>query len=412
VAAPSVRTRATWSAVTAALVLAVGACGTVPPDALAAGAREEVARNVILILGDGLGQQQRGFLRLALAGPTGQLAMDRLEVSGSMTAADQATDSAAAATTLATGMPTVVGAIGVDPDGDPVTTVLERARDAGKATGIVTTAEVTDPTPAAFAAHMTPVPVPPPVPEPPDDGADDGPSDDVREVDRAIARQYLEESQVDVVLGGGAAQWPGLVEEARAQGYPTVTDNVELWAASADRLLGLFADGPMFEPGPAGEGRYEPAVPLDDMTRAALSALERREAGFFLLIEEAGIDAMARHGNGALVLEAGRALDEAVQAALDFRARNPSTLIVVAGDHETGGMDFTLLEPGAAAAGEDGPYPVADSDKELWLNWTSDGPTDALVPITAGGPGAESFEGDMLNTQLFPGLLEAMSLRA
>jgi alkaline phosphatase len=75
-------------------------------------------------------------------------------------------------------------------------------------------------------------------------------------------------------------------------------------------------------------------------------------------------------------------------------------------------MDFTLVEPGATRAGEDGPYPVADSDKELWLNWTSDGPTDALVPITAGGPGAESFEGDMLNTQVFPGLLEAMSLRA
>ena len=404
-AAPSVRTRATTSAVTAALVLAVGACGTVPPDALAAGAREEVARNIILILGSGLGQAQHDFLRLALAGPTGQLAMDRLAVTGSMTPVDPVTDTAAGATTLSTGMPTVPGAIGVDADGERLTTVLEHARDAGKATGLVTTAEVTDPTLAAYAAHVAPQP---PAKDPEDEeGEEEG------TVDRTIARQYLEESEVDVILGGGAARWPSLVEPARTMGYTTVSDPAALRAASADRLLGLFAEGPMFEPGRPGTGRYAPAVPLPDMTRAALAALDRREAGFFLVVDEAGIDAMARDGNGALVLEAGRALDATVQAALDFQAVNPGTLIVVAGDHETGGMNLTVTDPGAPKlAGTDGPFPATDSDQQIWLRWTRDGPTNSSVPITAGGPGAEAFEGSIPDTQIFPDLLEAMSLSA
>jgi alkaline phosphatase len=411
VTAPSVRARVARSAVATALAVAVAACGTVPADDPAAGAREKVARNVILILGDGLGEPQRDFLQMALAGPTGRLAMDRLRVAGEVWPQDQGTDSAAAATALATGVSTVGGAIGVDADHEPLTTVLEHARDAGKATGLVTTAEVTDPTPAAFAAHVPPLP--PPVTETRERVTDDPEEaeDDIRDVDRTIARQYLEDSRVDVILGGGAAQWPGLVEQADALGYATVSDAAGLRAASADRLLGLFADGPMFEPGRTGEGRYEPAVPLPDMTRAALTALDRREAGFFLLVEEAGIDAMARHGNGALVLEAGRGLDDAVQAALDFQARNPDTLIVVTGDHETGGMDYTLTDPGAGPAGDDGPFPATDSDHEIWVRWTSEGPTRAPLPITAGGPGAEEFDGDIPNTQVFPGLLEAMSLR-
>jgi alkaline phosphatase len=406
VAPPSVRTRVTRAVAAAAVALLPAACSTAPADAAAAGAREEMARNVILVLGDGLGQPQRDFLRLALAGPAGELAMDRLEVTGSMSALDGVTDPAAVATALATGMPTVGGAVGVDADAEPLTTVLEHARDAGKATGLVTTAEVTDVTPAAFAAHVTPEPV---APETVDEAPEEG-SEPIA-VAPAIARQYLEETRVDVVLGGGAAQWNGLVEQAGGLGYTTVSDAAGLRAAAADRLLGLFADGPMFEPGRPGEGRYAPAVPLPDMTRAALAALDRREAGFFLVVDEQGIDAMARHGNGALVLEAGRALDGAVQVALDFQAVNPGTLIVVAGTHETGGMDVTLTEAGAPA-GADGPFPATDSDRELWVRWTYEGPTEAPVPVTAGGPGAEAFEGNIVNTQIFPGLLQAMSLRA
>ncbi|GAA5116190.1 alkaline phosphatase [Pseudonocardia adelaidensis] len=401
-AAPPAHIRVARILAAGVLACALAACSAVPADAPAEGAREEVARSVILILGSGMGQAQHDFLRLAIAGPSGQLAMDRLDAGGSIAPVDPVSDAAAGATTLATGMPTAPGAIGVDADGQPLTTVLEHARDAGKATGLVTTAEVTDPVPAAFAAHLAPRP---PIENP------EGDEGEVP-VDRTIARQYLEGSRVDVVLGGGAAPWSDLLGQARSLGYSTVTDAAGLRAAAADRLLGLFADGPMFEPGRPGEGRYAPAVPLPDMTRAALAALDRREAGFFLVVDEAGIDAMARTGNGGLVLEAGRALDATVQAALDFQAVNPGTLIVVAGDHETGGMNVSLADPGATRPGADGPYPAADSDQQLWLRWTRTGPTNGPVPITAGGPGAEAFDGAMANTQVFPELLEAMSISA
>jgi alkaline phosphatase len=405
VAAP-VRSRVARSLATGAVACALAACTVVPADAPEEAAREEVARNVILILASGMGRAQHDFLQLAIAGPTGQLAMDRLGATGSVTPVDPVSDDAAGATTLSTGMPTAPGAIGVDADGESLTTVLEHARDAGKATGIVTTAEVTDPTPAAFAAHVAPRP---PLPDP---DREEGQDEEEGAVARAIARQYLEETGVDVILGGGAGLWTDLVGKARSLGYTTVSDAVGLRVTSAERLLGLFANGPMFEPGRPGDGRYLPAVPLPDMTRAALAALDRREAGFFLVVDEAGMDAMAREGNGALVLEAGRALDATVQAALDFQAVNPGTLIVVTGDHETGGLSLTTTDPGITRAGADGPYPATDSDQQLWLRWTRNRPTNSPVPIAAGGPGAEAFHGPMANTQIYPELLEAMSLRA
>ncbi|MFC5233708.1 alkaline phosphatase [Pseudonocardia zijingensis] len=385
-----------------AAACALVACSAVPEDAPAAGAREEVARNVILIVGSGMGRTQHDFLRLAIAGPTGQLAMERLTASGSVDHVDPVGDTAAGATTLASGMPTAPGAIGVDADGEPVASVLEHARSAGKATGIVTTAEVTDPRTAAFAAHVAP-----------QNALEEPAEPEESAVERDIARQYLERSRVDVIMGGGAARWPAdLLLDARALGYRTVSDVAGLQSVSSDRLLGLFAEGPMFEPGRPGRGQYAPAVPLPDMTRAALAALDRRPAGFFLLVDEAGIDAMAREGNGALVLEAGKAWDATVQAALEFQAVNPGTLIVVAGDHETGGMSVELADAGTRVAGADGPFPATDTDQEIWLRWTRKGPTNAAVPVAAGGPGAEAFQGGMLDTQLFPELLEAMSIRA
>lgn len=405
-APPSVRTRVARAVALAVVVVLPAACSALPVESTAAGEREEVARNVIFLMGDGLGHAQREFLRLAIAGPTGELAMDRLAHTGSVdtapAAGDQVTDSAAAATAFATGVRTTNGAVGVDVDGEPVSTVLELARDAGKATGLVTTAEVTDASPAAFAAHVGD-----------------------RDLQSEIAEQYLEDARVDVILGGGALHWGpdedgsdedgsgshgDLVARAAELGYTHVSDAAGLETASGDRLLGLFADQEMFQKGGEGEGSYAPAVPLADMTRAALGALGRREAGFFLVVEEDGIGEMAHQNNAALVLAAGRALEDAIAAALEFQAGHPDTLIVVAGDHETGGMQVDLADPGAPAAGEDGPLRVADSDQELWVDWSTQDPTGAPTPVTASGPGAEEFEGDILNTQVFTGLMESMGL--
>src|SRR5690625_4617191 len=176
------------------------------------------AGNVILIVGDGMVIAHRELIRLTTVGHEGQLAMNELTFQG-WTQTEPAdpgrpvTDSAAAATALATGVRTQTGAVGVNPQGTALPTLLEQAARAGMGTGLVTTAEVTDATPAAFAAHVP-----------------------ARDQHHEIARQYLEETGVDVILGGGADVWssdtPGgrvnLAERAGELGYHLVSDGEEL----------------------------------------------------------------------------------------------------------------------------------------------------------------------------------------
>src|SRR5215207_6515364 len=113
-----------------------------------------VARNVILLIGDGMGQAHRFGGQLLSAGRDGRLAMDRLSHLGQMRtmSADPATfvtDSAAAATAIATGVKTHNGSVSIDPKGRERTTILELAKASGRSVGLVSTCQITDATPAA-----------------------------------------------------------------------------------------------------------------------------------------------------------------------------------------------------------------------------------------------------------------------
>ena len=232
---------------------------TVAGGAERARAGDAQAENVILFVGDGMGYGARDAGRLSLKGLDGALVMDRLPVAGtarthSVDPETFVTDSAAAGTSLATGVKTFNGAIGVDAQGNRVRTLLERAERAGLSTGVVTTAQVTDATPAAFGSHVQ---------------------------DRAqqseIARQMIEKAGVDVILGGGEDFWypagntgaypdappedptegsrsdrGNLVDRARELGYEYVTDAAGLQAAE-----GRKAARPVREPGdvPAASAR-------------------------------------------------------------------------------------------------------------------------------------------------------------
>jgi alkaline phosphatase len=301
------------------------------------------------------------------------------------------------------------------------------ARRAGKATGLVTTCQVTDATPAAFGAHV------------------------IHRSDQSeIARQYLEESRIDVILGGGGAWWlpeggpspfgaswldrnrgrhGDLVAEAIARGYRTVGDADALALAARDpgtaRLLGLFAAQEMFVQSAEGEGdAYDPAVPLAEMTAAALEVLARNRRGFVLMVEESAIDRMAHRNNAPLTLKGVLELDRAVQVALAFAEREPDTLVIVAADHETGGLAVAgsgdtpyPYEPGGGLldtllAGEDGPFPVADSGYGFVVGWATTGHTASAVPVTAAGPGAERITGLIENTDLFDTMADALGLGA
>jgi alkaline phosphatase len=168
------------------VVLLAGSSGIETGNAESSGGE---AKNVIIFVGDGMGISQRDLIRLATVGLEGELGMDDLPYEGrshtnSANPNTFVTDSAAGGTALATGVKTYNGAIGVDTNEEPVETVLEQAKQAGKATGLVTDSQVTDATPTSFGAHV------------PD-----------RDDQSEIARQYVEESQPDVILGGGEDHW-------------------------------------------------------------------------------------------------------------------------------------------------------------------------------------------------------------
>ncbi|WP_182111394.1 MULTISPECIES: alkaline phosphatase [unclassified Actinotalea] len=386
------------------------------------------ARNVVLLVGDGLSIAAREATRLATVGQDGELAMDSLEYAGwthtdSADPEEAVTDSAAAATAFATGVRTYNGAVSVDLTGAPVRTLLEEARDLRKATGLVTTAQVTDATPAAFGAHV----------------ADRGDQTE-------IARQMIEETRPDVILGGGEDWWypegdPGaypddpadprpevsrstignLVERAQASGYTYVSTPEELAAADADRLLGLFANEEMFEQAPEGAGdEYAPVVPLSTMTQKALDVLSQDRQGFFLMVEEEGVDEMAHNNNAARTIQAGQALDATVALVHEFARQHPGTLVVVVGDHETGGLAIENVDPDDESGDptstsaevlqslEDGPFPVAGSDLEFVVDWTTSGHTGGATPLTAEGPSAQRLARAQDATNVHDVILDAL----
>ncbi|WP_328887323.1 alkaline phosphatase [Streptomyces sp. NBC_00316] len=422
---------ARWGAPVAAAVVAavatmvlnptLGASATAPQSA--AKAKAPTAKNVIFINGDGMGASMREAARLNLSGLDGQLAMDRLTASGQLTTTPHdpkavVTDSAAAATTWATGEKTYNGAISVDVDGNPLATLGQQAKAAGKATGLVTTAQVTDASPAAFFANT----------------ADRGQQDE-------IARQYLDVSKPDVILGGGEDWWlpagtPGaftdkpaedtsegsrgtkgnLIKKAEKAGYSYVNSASGLSKAKNGKILGLFSNEEMFQQRPEGQGDvYSPVVDLGTMTSKALASLDKNKKGFFLMVEEEGTDEFAHSNNGTRVLQSMQQLEKAVAVARAYIATHPDTLLVVTGDHETGGLSVEEVdaadESGDAISAEDGPFSIRGSDRKFIIDWTTSGHTSVDVPVTASGPLSDSFTGKHPNTYVHDVLKQVLTPR-
>jgi len=289
------------------------------------------AKNIILMIGDGMGPSHFGAAWLYSNRVLGkELQMVEVMKSGRTayvvndTADAIVTESAAAATQIACGVKVPARAVGMGPDGKtPCKTILELAKDKGMATGLVTTSGITDATPASFAAH---------VPH--------------RSDEASVAAQELQLG-VDVLLGGrkqfflpeaaGGTRKDGrdLMEEARKAGYSVVGTVSELKQGSGGKILGLFNMGNM-----AYEiDRARTAEPsLADMTAKTLEMLSKNPTGFFAMIEGGRIDHAAHRNDAAGTIRDTLAFDEAVGVALDFQRKNPDTLLIVTADHETGGM--------------------------------------------------------------------------
>ncbi|MBS4206171.1 alkaline phosphatase [Lederbergia citrea] len=228
-------------------------------------------------------------------------------------ASSEVTDSAAAATAMATGVKTNNGMISIAPTGETLKTILEASKDAGKAAGLVATSTITYATPAAFASHVA-----------------------SRTDEAEIAPQYIY-NKVDVILGGGKKYFPEtLINRAKKNGYHFVSNRDELLnAKKTDKLIGLFSEIGM-APELDRHATTEPS--LAEMTEAALKILKKNRDGFFLMVEGSQVDWAGHANDAAWAMKDIQAFEGAVAKALAFAKKDKKTLIVIAGDHDTGGM--------------------------------------------------------------------------
>jgi alkaline phosphatase len=348
-------------------------------------------RHVILIIGDGMDEQQVTIARNYLAGAGGELLLDRMPLRGAsqiLTITDSedgkpvyVADSANTATSIATGAVTSRGRIATAAGSDaPLETIVEMAAGAGLRSGLVTTASVTDATPSAFAAHINFR-----LCENPDlmeiveyRGIELGSCQQFLKANGgggSIAEQ-LAESSLHVVLGGGAKHFEPNAEGtgisvarlARDNGFRVVYDAGELASAKpGERLLGLFSRStmPVRLQGENGRLAEEPETSLlhsvhrylgevtlpspmrcepnpehaglpslRTMTDVALAQLSHdNPRGFFLMIESASIDKQAHERKPCGSIGELEQLEEALASALAFAGNHPNTLVLVTADH-------------------------------------------------------------------------------
>ena len=340
-------------------------------DAIRSSLNDKPAKNIILLIGDGMGDSEITAARNYAEGAGGYFkGIDALPLTGQYThyaldkktgKPDYVTDSAASATAWSTGVKTYNGALGVDIHEKDHMTILEMAKAAGLATGNVSTAELQDATPAALISHVTSRKC-----YGPSVTTEKCASNALEKGGKGSITEQLLNARADVTLGGGAktfsetvtaGEWKGktLREQAQARGYQLVGDASTLAAiteANQDKpLLGLFSDGnmPVRWEGPKASlhGNLDkPAVTctpnakrtdsiptLAQMTEKAIDLLSKNEKGFFLQVEGASIDKQDHAANPCGQIGETVDLDEAVQKALAFAKKDGNTLVIVTADH-------------------------------------------------------------------------------
>lgn len=270
-------------------------------------------RSVILMIPDGTSSANVTFARKAKGGA---LVLDQLLRGAVNTASanDLVTDSAAAATAMATGYRTNNAMVGLLPDKTRLINLQELARSKGKRVGIVTTDAYHGATPSSFVAHTTHR-----------DNCDE------------ITKQFIEQ-KLDLVLAGGRrALMPALRERPDAA-LTVVTTAKEMFAApKTQRVWGAFAPGVM-TPMVSRISIPSAEPTLAEMTTFALDYLADSPNGFFLMIEGASVDKGNHDGDIAYATGELLAFDDAVRVVCTFVNRHPDTVVIIAPDHETGGL--------------------------------------------------------------------------
>lgn len=419
-------------------------------EALKASLINTTAKNVILLIGDGMGDSEITAARNYAEGAGGFFkGIDALPLTGQYThysldkkthKPDYVTDSAASATAWATGVKSYNGAIGVDVNGKDHQSILELAKATGKATGNVSTAELQDATPAALIAHVTSRKC-----YGPEKTSETCASNALEKGGKGSISEQLLNARADVTLGGGAksfsesakaGEWQGktLEAQAKARGYQWVTDAAGLQAisvANQDKpVLGLFAEGnmPVRWKGPkasyhgnlegqpitceVNKDRTDATPTLAQMTEKAIELLDKGEKGFFLQVEGASIDKQDHAANPCGQIGETVDLDEAVQKALEFAKKDGNTLVIVTADHAHSSQ---IIANDSKAPGLTQKLNTKDGSV-MTISYgnseeDSQGHTGTQLRIAAYGPHAANVVGLTDQTDLFYTMRAAMGLK-
>ena len=269
------------------------------------------AKNVILMIGDGMGEQH---IEAGNIYRSNKLNMERFAVIGEVmtrSLTPGATDSAAAATAMATGVKTYNRRISYK-DGKDLETVAELAKAAGKKVGMVVTKPVTDATPAAFLSHAK----------------DRGDSE-------SIARQLVD-FNADILFGLTDDAMDALKAEIPTAERALCTTFDEINASGSEQIYGLLEDGAIQTAG---------SDTLSSLTSTALTKLsQNNENGFLLIVEGSKIDTASHDNDMEAMLAELNAFDAAVNTCRNWAQANGETVVMVTADHETGGLEIPKFD--------------------------------------------------------------------
>lgn len=332
--------------------------------------RGKKVKNVILMIGDGMSLMD---VYAAWVCNRGRLWLDNAQyigLSATHCTDKLITDSGAGGTALATGHKTKYHAVGVDPEGKPLTTIIDLAKRKDKDAGIAVTCRLWDATPADFCCHNI-----------------------NRGNEQEIVADYPT-SGVDFAFGGGAKYFTNrkdgrnIFEELKNQGYYIA----RTWEELEKRESGKVFCVP-----------YEVDTPLPDergdllarATMKGISLMNQNKNGFFMMVEGSQLDDYGHFNQLDMLMKELHDFDRTIGEVMKWAAKDGETLVVVTADHETGGL---TLHGGDLATGR------------IEAKFASTGHTGVMVPVYAFGPGAEEFTGFMDNTEIFWKIKKLMRL--
>lgn len=333
-------------------------------------------KNIILLIGDGMGLTQVSTMYYYKEGPSNFSRFKYIGLHQNMPTSHRVTDSASGATAFSAGVKTYNGAIGVDQDTLAVRTILELLAAKGLSTGLVATSSIQHATPASFYAHTA-----------------------SRNSYEEIARQLVH-APVNIFAGGGLqfftnrADKLNYIDSLKQQGFQIET--TQLADAPLDikkKYAYLLApDGmPKMQD---GRGDFLPKA-----TQMALNYLSQDQDGFFLMVEGSQIDWGGHANDAEYVIQETIDFDKTIGLALDFAAKDKNTLVIVTADHETGGMSLS-----ASTVFGQGDY------SKITPSFSTGNHSAALIPVFAYGPGADYFMGIYQNNEIFDKMMQAIKL--